>query len=103
PEGAERLRLDGDAADRLTPVDHASVCVNVDTRWFAERDRPAPTGFDDLADPQWRDLLSIPGATTSSPGLAFLLATVAEYGQDGWQGYWEKLMANGAKLAKGWS
>ena len=43
-----------------------------------------------------------PGAATSSPGMAFLLATVAAYGDD-WPDYWERLMANGAKLTEGWS
>ena len=43
-----------------------------------------------------------PGATTSSPGLAFLLATIAAEG-DGWEDYWKKLMANGAKVTSGWT
>ena len=43
-----------------------------------------------------------PGATTSSPGLAFLLATIAAEG-DGWQAYWKKLMANGTKITSGWT
>ncbi len=103
PPGAAGLRLEGSAADRLTPVDQASVCVNVDTAWFAENDRAQPTSFDDLADPAWRDLTAIPGATTSSPGLAFLLATIAEYGEGAWQTYWEGLMGNGAKLSQGWT
>ena len=44
-----------------------------------------------------------PGAMTSSPGLAFLLTTIAAYGEVGWQGYWSKLMANGTELTQGWS
>ena len=53
--------------------------------------------------PAYKDLFVTPGATTSSPGLAFLLATIAAYGEDGWQDYWSQLMANGAKLTQGWS
>lgn len=103
PSGAEELKLDGDAADVLTPIDHASVCVNVDDAWFAKNDRLAPQNLDDLADPAFKDLLILPGATTSTPGLAFLLATIAEYGEDGWADYWTRLMENGAKLADGWT
>ena len=103
PASAEELRLDGDAADQLVPVDQASVCVNVDDAWFEKHDRLPPQSFDDLADPAWRDLTAIPAATTSSPGLAFLLATIAEFGEDGWQGYWERLLDNGAALSPGWS
>jgi thiamine transport system substrate-binding protein len=84
-------------------VDTGSVCVNVDTGWFAARDLPEPATLNDLTDPRYRDLFVTPAATTSSPGLAFLLATVAAYGEDGWQDYWTRLMANGAQLTQGWS
>jgi thiamine transport system substrate-binding protein len=102
PEGADELTLDGEGSDRLTPVDHASVCVNVDERWFDREGVTPPETLDDLLEPEYRDLFVVPGATTSSPGMAFLLTTIAEYGEDGWQDYWARLMANGAKLTSGW-
>jgi thiamine transport system substrate-binding protein len=102
PEGAADFALPGDDEQRLTPVDNGNVCVNVDDTWFAEEGIAAPQTLADLADPTYRDLFVLPGATTSSPGLAFLLATVAEYG-DGWPDYWADLMENGAKLTAGWS
>ena len=40
---------------------------------------------------------------TSSPGLAFLLGTVAHFGQDGWQAYWTQLKDNGVKVTGGWT
>lgn len=103
PEGAEQYLLAGDDEQDLTPVDTGSVCVNVDDTWFAERGQQPPASLEDLTDPAYRDLFVTPGATTSSPGLAFLLATIAEYGEDGWQDYWSRLMANGARLTQGWS
>ncbi|GAW48774.1 MULTISPECIES: thiamine ABC transporter substrate-binding protein [unclassified Nocardioides] len=102
PAGADAYELAGDDDHRLTPVDNASVCVNVDDTWFAEHDLAPPTTLDDLADPAYQDLFVLPGAATSSPGMAFLLTTVAAYG-DAWPDYWTKLMANGAKLTAGWS
>ncbi|MGB3413802.1 MAG: thiamine ABC transporter substrate-binding protein, partial [Microbacteriaceae bacterium] len=45
----------------------------------------------------------VPGASTSSPGLAFLLATIAEFGEDGWQKYWAELVANDVTVTSGWS
>ena len=102
PDGAEELRLPGDDDRALTPIDAASVCVNVDDTWFAERDLAPPTTLDDLVDPAYRDLFVTPGAATSSPGMAFLLTTIAAYGE-GWQDWWTQLMDNGAKLADGWS
>jgi thiamine transport system substrate-binding protein len=103
PEGADQYRLEGDDEHALTPVDTGSVCVNIDDTWFADHDVPEPAALEDLTKPAYRDLFVTPGATTSSPGLAFLLATVAAYGEDGWQDYWSHLMANGAKLTQGWS
>jgi thiamine transport system substrate-binding protein len=40
--------------------------------------------------------------TSSSPGLAFLLATIAKYGKDGWQSYWKSLRANGVEVVDSW-
>jgi thiamine transport system substrate-binding protein len=103
PDGAAAYVLEGDTDHHLTPVDTGNVCVNVDDTWFAEHGVAEPQTLDDLVKPAYRDLFVTPGATTSSPGLAFLLATVAAYGADGWQDYWTRLMANGAKLTQGWS
>lgn len=102
PPGADQLELDGDAADRLAPVDQASVCVNVDTKWFDEKGIEPPAGLDDLTDPKYEDLMVAPGASTSSPGLAFLLATIGEY-DGGWQDYWADLVKNGIDLTEGWT
>ena len=100
PSGAEQYALpDGD--DRMFPVDHASVCVNIDRAWFDKQGTTPPETFEDLTKPAYRGLFVTEGATTSSPGLAFLFATIAEYGDD-WPSYWERLMANDTKLAKGW-
>ena len=85
PEGADAYALEGDDDHDLTPVDTGNVCVNVDDTWFADHGVPAPQTLDDLVKPAYQDLFVTPGATTSSPGLAFLLATIAAYGDDGWQ------------------
>jgi thiamine transport system substrate-binding protein len=105
PVGAEAYVLPGDdGADggRLTPVDNGNVCVNVDTTWFTAEGLAPPESLDDLIDPAYEDLFVLPGAASSSTGLAFLLATIAEYGDD-WPAYWTRLMDNGAKLTAGWS
>ncbi len=107
PDGADQFALAGDTqpggGHDLTPVDTGNVCVNVDDTWFADQGVPEPQTLDDLLKPAYKDLFVTPGATTSSPGLAFLLTTIAAYGEDGWQDYWSQLMANGAKLTQGWS
>lgn len=90
-----------DGGDRLVPIDSASVCVNVDTAWFDAEGIEAPQTLADLTDPAYAGLFVTPGASTSSPGMAFFLATVAEYGDD-WPAYWRDLLANGAKVVDGW-
>ena len=52
--------------------------------------------------PRYRGRLVVENPATSSPGLAFLLATVARYGTDGWLRYWERLRANDVKVVDGW-
>jgi thiamine transport system substrate-binding protein len=101
---AERFELPDEAgAAALTPVDFGDVCVNVDDAWFADKGVEPPTTLADLTEKTYEDLFVTPGATTSSPGLAFLLATVAEFGEDGWERYWEELMANGTRVTSGWT
>lgn len=103
PTGASAHALPGAAAGLLTPVDYGDVCVNVDTTWFAAKGLAAPATLDDLTKTQYRSLFVTPGATTSSPGLAFLLATIGAYGKDGWPDYWRKLVANDTKITAGWT
>jgi thiamine transport system substrate-binding protein len=90
---------DGEA----TPVDYGDVCVNYDIAWFEERDLDPPATFADLVDPAYAGMLVVQNPATSSPGLAFLLATVHEYGLEGWQDYWQALGANGVEVVDGWT
>ncbi len=89
--------------DAVTPVDYGDVCVNLDDRYFAAHALTPPRTLDDLIDPKYRELLVVENPATSSPGLAFLLATVARYGENGWLSYWDKLKANGVTVANGWT
>lgn len=93
----------GSGKGMLSPIDTASVCVNVDDAWFAKHGRKKPAGLDDLVKPEYANLMVAPGASSSSPGMAFLLATIGAHGENGWKPYWEKLMKNGLKLTSGWS
>jgi thiamine transport system substrate-binding protein len=91
-----------DPEHRVTPIDHGDVCLNVDLEWFAARGIRPPRSMDDLTEPRYRNLLVVQNPATSTPGLAFLLATVARYGEGAWQGYWQRLRENGVLVVDGW-
>jgi thiamine transport system substrate-binding protein len=103
PSSASSYALkDPTDARQLTPVDYGDVCVNIDDAWFKQHKVTPPRTLDDLTKPEYKGLFVTPGASSSSPGLAFLLTTIAAYGGH-WPDYWSKLMANGTKITSGWS
>lgn len=92
-----------DDTPALVPIDFGEVCVNVDTVWLADHGLEVPTTFEDLTDPAYKDLFVAINPTTSSTGMAFLLATIGHFGEDGFAQYWQDLVANGTKIDEGWS
>ncbi|MCX7030551.1 MAG: thiamine ABC transporter substrate-binding protein [Spirochaetes bacterium] len=98
------LRLD--PTGRLAPVDVGYVCLNADRAWFARRGLSLPSQLEDLVLPSYRSLLVVEDPAASSPGLAFLLATIAHFGETGaypWQRFWQDLRANDVLVTSGWS
>ena len=74
-----------DPEHRVTPIDRGDVCLNYDKHWYATRGIAPPEGLVALTLPRYRDQLVVENAATSTPGLAFMLATIAEFGER-WQG-----------------
>jgi len=85
-----------------TPVDYGDVCVNYDIAALKSAGLEPPTTFEQLAQPEYASKLVVENAGTSSPGLAFLLASVAKFGQDGWEQFWQQLHDNGVLVVDGW-
>jgi thiamine transport system substrate-binding protein len=79
------------------------VCINVDKKWFTKHDVAVPQTLDDLTKPAYESTLVVENAATSSPGLAFVLASIARYGENGWRDYWQKLRDNGVKVVDDWT
>jgi thiamine transport system substrate-binding protein len=77
--------------------------MNVDHAWFTAQGLAEPVNLEDLTLPAYRGLTVVTNAATSSPGLAFLLATIGAFGEDGWQDYWTALKANDLSVADSWS
>ncbi|MDQ0845388.1 thiamine ABC transporter substrate binding subunit [Streptomyces sp. V1I6] len=98
---AQEVQLDA-GKHRVTPVDTGDICVNYDKKFFADKKLAPPRTFADLAKPEYKNMLVVENAATSSPGLGFLLGSIGAYGESGWQGYWSKLKDNGVKVVDGW-
>ena len=95
--------LELDPQHRLLPVDYGFVNLNADSEWFAEAGMPLPQTLEDLTDPAYRGLFVTPNPATSSPGLAFLLATIDRFGEDGYLAFWQALKTNDVLITDGWS
>lgn len=91
-----------DPAHGALPVDYGDVCLNYDKAYFAENDLPIPATLEDLIKPEYQDLLTVENPATSSPGLAFLLATIGHFGTDGYLQFWADLRATGVVVVDDW-
>ena len=87
----------------VTPVDYGDVCVNYDIAAMEAAGLQPPNSFEQLARPEYASQLVVENAATSSPGLAFLLGTIAEFGDDGWEQYWAQLADNDVLVVDGWN
>jgi thiamine transport system substrate-binding protein len=99
---AAEFQLDKANPPSVTAVDYGDVCINYDKAYFKAKNLTAPQTLEDLIKPEYKGLLVIENPATSSPGLAFMLATVAHFGADKFLDYWKQLKANDVKVVDGW-
>lgn len=95
-----------DDSGRLTPIDFGYVLLNYDKASLAEAGLEPPRSLRELTEPQWRGRVAIQDPNTSSPGLQFMLVTVAHFGEDGdytWLDFWRDMRANDVIVSAGWS
>jgi thiamine transport system substrate-binding protein len=92
-----------DPTQQLIPIDYGDVCLNYDKAYFTEKGLTPPQSLADLTKPEYKNLLAIENPAGSSPGLAFMLATVSALGEDEWLDYWKQLKANGVKVVEDWN
>jgi len=102
-EVPDHLELDPD--HYLLPVDYGDVCLNYDKGWFAGQGLEPPASLEDLGRPEYEGLTVVENPASSSPGLAFMLATIGHFGLEGdyiWLDYWADLRANDVLVTEGW-
>ncbi len=96
-------QFDLDPTHHVSPVDESDVCLNYDkTKFGGAGQPPVPASFEDLTSPALANDTVVENPSTSSPGLAFLVATVQHFGENGYLDYWRKLKDNGVKVVDGW-
>lgn len=96
----EWLRLDPE--NRLLPVDYGDICLNYDKKWFEDKKIKPPASLSDITKTEYKSLVVVENPATSSPGLAFLLATIGHFGENGYLKFWEKLRSNDVLVTHGW-
>jgi thiamine transport system substrate-binding protein len=99
PAGAAVVKM----SPGITPVDYGYVTLNYDKASFAKSGLALPKTLEELTQPQYRDMLVVQNPATSSPGQAFMLATIAGMGEAQAFDWWARMRANGLKVVKGWS
>ena len=107
--GSVPMSLQADDQHRVTPIDHGDVCVNFDRSWFADRNLPVPDDLQSFTDSKYRSTLAVEDPSSSTPGLSFLLATIATFGggedtgpNPAWLQYWRDLKANDVSVVDSW-
>ena len=90
----------------VTPIDYGDVCLNYDIAYFDDNEVNLPSSLADLTLAEYQGLLVVQNPATSSPGLAFLLATIAVFGVEGdytFLDYWRDLRSNDVLVVDGWT
>jgi thiamine transport system substrate-binding protein len=91
-----------DPQNSALPVDWGDVCLNYDLQYFSSHNITPPQNLEDLLKPEYKNLLVVENPATSSPGLAFLLATIGHFGTGNYLDYWRGLVANNVQVVNDW-
>jgi thiamine transport system substrate-binding protein len=94
-----------DPSSSLLPIDYGFVSINYDKAYLEQNNLQPPQTLEELTQPEWKSKLVVQNPATSSPGLAFLLATVSYFGAEGdytWVDFWRDLRANDVLVTEGW-
>jgi thiamine transport system substrate-binding protein len=90
----------------VTPIDTGYVNFNMDKAYFLSHNLALPTDVSDLLKAAYKGLSVVTNPATSSPGLAFMLATIDRFGLTGdytWLDFWAELRDNDLAVVSGWN
>ncbi|MBB6478988.1 thiamine ABC transporter substrate-binding protein [Spirochaeta isovalerica] len=87
-----------DSSYNLLPFDFGYFAICYDSEKLSD----LPESLEDLTEEKYRDSLVLMDPRTSTPGLGFLLWTIAVYGED-YLAYWDRLKPSILTITEGWS
>ena len=90
----------------VSPVDYGYVNINYDIAYLDDKGLAPPASLEVLTQPEWDGRLVVENPATSTPGLAFLIATVSYFGEDDdydYLDFWADLKKNNVAVKEGWS
>ncbi|MDP6194901.1 MAG: thiamine ABC transporter substrate-binding protein [Candidatus Poseidonia sp.] len=90
------------------PFDRGDVCLNYDETRVDGTNLTVPTSLWNLTEPAWSGLTAFPSPVTSSPGRAFMSATIDYFEHDDDNttdafDWWKAMAENGAIFTSGWT
>ena len=90
------------------PFDMGYVCLNYDTSIVDGENMTVPTNLWNLTEEEWRGKVAIPSPVSSSPGRAFMLATLdyfsySEDSSDSFKQWWSAMEENDVIVTSGWT
>ena len=91
-----------DRDHRITPIDFGDVCINYDKAWFEQTSLQVPNDIEALEASLYAEHFTVEHPATSSPGLAFMFATIDKFGENGWLQYWSSLRDAGVNVVSDW-
>lgn len=86
-----------DKTNRVTPFDYGFFSIIYDSEKIIE----PPSSLTELLDLKYSKSIILMDPRTSSPGLGFMLWTIAEFGDDFGE-YWKQLMPSVLTITDGW-
>jgi len=91
------VKLIFDKSYHVTPFDHGFFAIVYDSNAITD----PPKNLEDLTKSVFRKKIILEDPRTSSPGMGFLLWTIAVYGNR-YLDYWKRLMPNILTITEGW-
>lgn len=85
---------ENDSSDFYAPITKQEGAIIVNTELLKENNLKTPTCIKDLADPQYKDMISVTDIKSSSTAWLLIQALVSEYGEDGAQDVLSDIYAN---------